>query len=480
MVKLIIQKKTGVLYKSIGFYLGHIIHNQWEHQSKLNNCQEYNGNTRDDAGCDRNGENDKMITNANAGSSVGGNAGSDIGNESDIDSVSDDASDIDCSSILKNITFYSHLSTGPPRGSEYTDYTLAVSGFTKTADCQYNVHYYLCNGNNDTRTVFSYKGVRYNVSIITESDDPIAGDYGTEFYCDIQIETNGSSSNFRDFIEEARIYYKKYIQCTDKIENTILYYIYDDDYWRPLNRKQKRSLDTIYLPKDTKSKIYNDFKKFLNPKTKQKYQEYGIPYKRNYLLEGVPGTGKTSLISALASEFDLNISIMSFNSKTTDNVFMTSLTQLDDNTLLVLEDIDTLFQDRKKNDELKNMVTFSGILNCMDGFGYMEGLIIIMTTNYIKRLDPALIRTGRVDMVLHFDYAVKEQIIEIFNKFFPKKDANLFYKEIKRTRVKVTTSMLQHYLFNHLENGLVFENISELTKLAQDNKFEKQADGFYT
>ena len=472
MVKLIIQKKSGVLYKSIGFYLGHIIHNQWEHQSKLNNCREDDDNTSDDASCDSNGVNDKVITNTNASS--------DAGSDADINDGSDDASDIDCSLTLKNITFYYHSSTGSLKGSETFDYTLAVSGFTKTPDCQYIVHYYLCNGNNDTQTVFMYKGIRYKISIITESDDPIAGDYGTEFYCDIQIETNGSSSNFRDFIEEARLYYKKYIQCTDKKENTIIYYIYDNDYWRSLNRKQKRSLDTIYLPKDTKSKIYNDFKKFLNPKTKQKYQEYGIPYKRNYLLEGVPGTGKTSLISALASEFDLDISIMSFNSKTTDNVFMTSLTQIEDNTLLVLEDIDTLFQDRKKNDELKNMITFSGILNCMDGFGYIEGLIIIMTTNYLKRLDPALIRAGRVDMVLHFDYVVKEQIIEIFNKFFPKKNANQFYKEIKKTRAKVTTSMLQHYLFEHLEDGLVFENISELTKLAQNNKFEKQADGFYT
>jgi chaperone BCS1 len=239
-------------------------------------------------------------------------------------------------------------------------------------------------------------------------------------------------------------------------------------------------MDTIYLPNNIKLKIHNDVKKFLNPKTKKKYQEFGIPYKRNYLFEGIPGTGKTSLITSIGSALDLNVSIMTFDNKTTDNIFMKAITHLEDNTLLVLEDIDTLFQERKKNDELKNMITFSGILNILDGLAHKEGLITIMTTNYKDRLDPALIRPGRVDMVIHFDYAVKEQIIEIFNKFFPKLDANKFHKELHKTRSKVTTSMLQQYLFSHLDDELVFENLSELTKLAQDNKFGKKPDGFYT
>ena len=109
---------------------------------------------------------------------------------------------------------------------------------------------------------------------------------------------------------------------------------------------------------------------------------------------------------------------MTFDNKTTDNIFMKSLTNLEDNSLLVLEDIDTLFEERKKNDELKNMITFSGILNILDGLAHKEGLITIMTTNYKDRLDAALIRPGRVDVVIHFDYAVKEQIIEIFNRYW--------------------------------------------------------------
>ena len=377
---------------------------------------------------------------------------------------------------MASITYDTHYSCNVYRGTETCDYTLSMSGFIKTSDCEYNTYFYMCCGNNDTTTKFLYKGYTYKVSIITESDNPIPYDFGSEFYCDIQIETNGSPSNFKEFIEETRVFYKKNIQCTNKEENTIVYYIYDDEYWNLLNRVTKRSLDTIYLPKDTKNKIYSDVKNFLSPKTKQRYQEFGIPYKRNYLFEGIPGTGKTSLVTAIGSSFDLHVSIMTFDNKTTDNIFMKSLTHLEDNSLLVLEDIDTLFHDRKKNDEFKNMISFSGILNILDGLAHKEGLITIMTTNYKERLDPALIRPGRVDMVIHFDYANKEQVLEIFNKFFPKLDANKFYKEIKKTHAKVTTSMLQQYLFGHLDDGLVFENLSELTKLARDNKFEGSHD----
>ena len=45
-----------------------------------------------------------------------------------------------------------------------------------------------------------------------------------------------------------------------------------------------------------------------------------------------------------------------------------------------------------------NRVTFSGLLNCLDGVASTEARILFMTTNYLERLDPALIRPGRVDV----------------------------------------------------------------------------------
>ena len=59
----------------------------------------------------------------------------------------------------------------------------------------------------------------------------------------------------------------------------------------------------------------------------------------------------------------------------------------------MLEDVDAIFVERKAQSE-KGGVTFSGLLNAIDGVASQEGRIFIMTTNHIEKLDPALIRPG--------------------------------------------------------------------------------------
>ena len=105
--------------------------------------------------------------------------------------------------------------------------------------------------------------------------------------------------------------------------------------------------------------------------SKEEYNTLGIPWKRNYLLEGPPGTGKTSLIFSLASEFNLEIFIINLGPKVDDSVFMTAVSNLPNNAILLLEDVDALFVDRKANDSNKSLV-FSGILNVLDGMARKE------------------------------------------------------------------------------------------------------------
>ena len=66
--------------------------------------------------------------------------------------------------------------------------------------------------------------------------------------------------------------------------------------------------------------------------------------------------------------------------------------RLPSNTILVLEDIDVLFECRKKNDENKSAISFSGLLNCLDGIAHSDKQIIIMTTNCKMVLNKALTR----------------------------------------------------------------------------------------
>ena len=95
------------------------------------------------------------------------------------------------------------------------------------------------------------------------------------------------------------------------------------NYWSKLNKLPKRSIDTVYLDKDVKEGIIDDIEEFIEDEAV--YNQFGIPYKRTYLLEGTPGTGKTSLIFALASKLDMNISIFNFGPDVDDAIFMKAI-----------------------------------------------------------------------------------------------------------------------------------------------------------
>jgi chaperone BCS1 len=66
----------------------------------------------------------------------------------------------------------------------------------------------------------------------------------------------------------------------------------------------------------------------------------------------------------------------------------------------------------------KSAVTFSGLLNALDGVASSEERIIFMTTNHFSRLDPALVRPGRVDVKELLDDAMPEQAERLFLKFY--------------------------------------------------------------
>lgn len=64
-------------------------------------------------------------------------------------------------------------------------------------------------------------------------------------------------------------------------------------------------------------------------------------------------------------------------------------------------------------------MTFSGLLNAIDGVAAQEGRVLVMTTNHPDRLDPALVRPGRVDVQQSFGRASPDQVRELFLRFYP-------------------------------------------------------------
>ncbi|KAG0057831.1 hypothetical protein BGZ83_000018 [Gryganskiella cystojenkinii] len=198
-----------------------------------------------------------------------------------------------------------------------------------------------------------------------------------------------------------------------------------DSYWSNSETRSPRAFHSVILAKGLKEELLSDITMFR--KSARWYQDRGIPYRRGYLLHGPPGTGKTSFIVALAGHLRMNVCIVNlgisgFNDKQLNQL----LNSAPRNSILLMEDVDAALIKRKagKDQEGENNVTLSGILNSLDGITAQEGSVVFMTTNHIRKLAPALIRPGRCDRRLLFDYADEHQIRGMCLKFLLSRSAS--------------------------------------------------------
>lgn len=166
------------------------------------------------------------------------------------------------------------------------------------------------------------------------------------------------------------------------------------------------------LPDGDYKRLANDLKQFRA--AEEWYHDVGLPYRRGYLLHGIAGSGKTTAVIALAGDFNLNVCVLSLASLT-DETLLEAVRSMPSDSLLLLEDIDCAWSERKNGDG--KSLTFSGLLNVLDGAATPEGRVTFMTTNHKDKLDEALIRPGRVDQQLQFTHATSEQISELANRF---------------------------------------------------------------
>ncbi|OHE91413.1 hypothetical protein CORC01_13278 [Colletotrichum orchidophilum] len=177
---------------------------------------------------------------------------------------------------------------------------------------------------------------------------------------------------------------------------------------------QSRAISTIAMDAKQKEAVVNDLKRFTEPSESKWHLERGIPYRRGYLFHGPSGTGKTSLCLALATLFQLPIYSMILGAMD-DELLFKLFHQLPQRCMVLLEDIDTspVAQTRPQYTEPQqrqqgNGLTLSGLLNIIDGSGAPEGRVLVMSTNYPDKLDPAITRSGRVDMKVKFELVNKE------------------------------------------------------------------------
>ena len=157
----------------------------------------------------------------------------------------------------------------------------------------------------------------------------------------------------------------------------------------------------------------------------------------------------------------MGVSIFSFVPGIDDTIFMKCINSIPSNSILLLEDIDGVFINRERDYNNKSMISFSGILNTLDGMGRKDKLITFMTTNFKEQLDDALIRPGRIDYKLEFTYATQYQISKMFDLFIKNdENKNKFLNHVKNK--KITTCILQKFFFEYREEHNIMDKIDIL------------------
>jgi hypothetical protein len=201
-----------------------------------------------------------------------------------------------------------------------------------------------------------------------------------------------------------------------------------NECWFETARQPKRPLPSLVLAGQILEDLLADLRDF--QRSGLWYSQRGVPYRRGYLLYGPPGTGKTTLVLALAGELGLSVAVLSLSSRVlSDDSLRTLVDALPPATILLIEDVDCVFKDKRITTQEAG-VTLSGLLNALDGVSSRESRVLFLTTNHIERLDPALVRPGRVDRKVELAAATRDQERRLFLWFY--RDSGLSHTELAR------------------------------------------------
>jgi chaperone BCS1 len=249
----------------------------------------------------------------------------------------------------------------------------------------------------------------------------------------------------------ARLLEEAQLEARQQTEGRLLLYTSFAAEWRPFgNPRRRRPLGSVILAEGNVDAIMADVREFLS--SGQWYLDRGIPYRRGYLLHGPPGTGKSSLVQAIASELGYGICILNLaDGVVTDDRLGHLLNALPERTILLLEDIDAVSIDGQQSPAQHGMgrLTLSGLLNALDGVGSSEERLVFMTTNHYDSLAPVLIRPGRIDVKMLVGLADADQVRRMFARFYPDQRhlADSFVAELKGA--SLSPASIQGHFIRH-------------------------------
>jgi ATP-dependent 26S proteasome regulatory subunit len=233
--------------------------------------------------------------------------------------------------------------------------------------------------------------------------------------------------------------------------------LYVDMYnrWEEAYNFNYRSFNTLAVRESLKNLILSDIDNFLA--SKSWYLQRGLRYKRSYLFYGPPGTGKTSLISAIAEHYRKNVYSLTANSSSLANL----IGSVPKNSILVIEEIDTLFKDRSSEAQSgSDKVSFKEFINIIDGLNSPSDILIFFTTNHYDKIDPALLRPGRMDLKIEISFVNREEFMQMVN-IYRTGEESVFEKMSFPENV---------YTAAQLQAMLLLEPIAENIKTYLENK----------
>lgn len=324
---------------------------------------------------------------------------------------------------------------------------------------------------------FEYNNNPFTIHVKTNSESHVIEQMYIKSHNILIIETI-SEHCFDEFMKECIKQYDEFFILKSSDGKLSLYSF--DYKWHFESSTNKKNINNVYLNQTNKELLLNDIELFSSENTKQFYNNLNIPYTRSYMFYGPPGTGKTSLIKAIATYFNKSICSIDFDDTLNDKFLRKALKSLPKNSLLVLEDIDVLFKNRKDHDDMKHSITFSGLLNAIDGTISHDNLMIIMTTNYIKNIDSALKR--RVDYFVEFSTMKNTEIKTMYNLYF--NDSEYLEKEKEFLKacqnIKTSPNVLQKFFLKMInDKSCPIQNIHLLNEL-DDIINDKREFNMYT
>ncbi|RKO98036.1 hypothetical protein CXG81DRAFT_6660, partial [Caulochytrium protostelioides] len=234
----------------------------------------------------------------------------------------------------------------------------------------------------------------------------------------------------------ARLVQAARAEALEQLDDALVVYTSRGVNWEPFGPpRRRRPLGSVVLRQGQAERLVGDVQAFLA--SRAWYDDRGIPYRRGYLLHGPPGTGKTSFIQSLAGHLGLHVCILNLAERgMTDDRLAYLLAHVPPASVVVLEDVDAAFGTREDHPDgiaaagsrggslmarhgAMPTVTFSGLLNALDGIVSGTDRLLFMTTNHVDRLDPALVRPGRIDVTECLGPVDAFQAARMFHRFYP-------------------------------------------------------------